>query len=694
MDVSVIIVNYNTKQLLADCIRSIYKQTKGVSFEVIVSDNGSVDGSVQMLKNDFPSVVLVENNFNLGFGAGNNRGLVVAKGKYVFYLNSDTILLNNAIKYFYDYFEKNGKKDNIGALGSNLLNQDLQVIHSYGNFITSKSFLDELLHTFYGMTKLTIMALFLRRRKKRVLGTDVKDFYVGEVDYITGADLFLPNDSNAKFDERYFMYVEEVDLQYNLAKLNKKRLLIDGPKILHYQGSSSKKTQDLLRVHGTFSHIYNNISRTYFLEKNHCSFVSLLLIKLLIVLIWLNPFLLKTNARYIAKLFSSNRKDVRLGGLDFDIYIISSFKDLDYIGRNVEFIKKYIKAKSVYVVTKKVDAKFKEALPMCSFIDEDSIIEGLDFDSVKKELMKYSLVSQNTGWYFQQFLKYACAFIAKNRYYLVWDADTIPLRDIAFFDKKGRPLFNLKREYVDYYFYTIKNLFGYEKKTKESFISEHMLFDSFVVKEICQSITDGTQFKKESFWKEILRASFDFDRSHESTQRNFSEYETYGVYCDYKHPSHYGKRKLVTLRYGSEYLGDNPSVEILEWAAKDFDTISFERYEKNKRVDAIIQLTKDPKIRKKISFKHLLLEYQRDYNNKLRIAFFSFNKKKIKELQENYKYFRYDYVFGKKLYYNSLRVFFSNSRERHLVWLKHNRWIMDVYKMLKRLYMVITGQCF
>ena len=75
MDVSVIIVNFNTKELTGNCLRSVFEQTKDIDFEVIVSDNGSTDGSVEMIKTEFPQVVLIENNANLGFGAANNRGL-------------------------------------------------------------------------------------------------------------------------------------------------------------------------------------------------------------------------------------------------------------------------------------------------------------------------------------------------------------------------------------------------------------------------------------------------------------------------------------------------------------------------------------------------------------------------------------------------------------------------------------------
>ena len=107
MQVSIIIVNYNTKELLNNCLKSIYKYTKDIDFEIIVSDNGSTDNSISMLKTEFPQVVIVDNGKNLGFGAANNKGLEIAKGKYIFYLNSDTLILNNAVKIFYDYFEAN-----------------------------------------------------------------------------------------------------------------------------------------------------------------------------------------------------------------------------------------------------------------------------------------------------------------------------------------------------------------------------------------------------------------------------------------------------------------------------------------------------------------------------------------------------------------------------------------------------------
>ena len=299
LNVSIIIVNYNTKQLLADCLKSIYEQTKDISFEVIVSDNGSVDGSIEMLKTDFPQVILIENNANLGFGAANNRGLAVAKGKYIFYLNSDTILLNNAVKYFFDYWEKYGEKENLGALGCNLVNKDGEYSHSYGTFLNLDEELFNSFHQLYGIYKLSIKRLLLN--KITYSPTKHSEKYIGNVDVIIGADLFLKNDENARYDERYFMYHEEQDLQFQLAKQDKIRKIIDDPKIVHLERKSSEKFRDEIKSLSSFANIHCTISMFKFFKKNmypHFS-VKILLLKIFNILLWLNPLLFKTNAKYI-----------------------------------------------------------------------------------------------------------------------------------------------------------------------------------------------------------------------------------------------------------------------------------------------------------------------------------------------------------------------------------------------------------
>ena len=309
MDVSIIIVNYNTKKLLADCLNSIYEQTKDISFEVIVSDNGSKDGSIEILKTNFPQVILIENNANLGFGAANNRGLAIAKGKYIFYLNSDTILLNNAVKMFFDYWEENGEKENIGALGCNLLDADGNVTLSYGNPMGEADSVNELiknrLSTMYSSYKVAFKYYILRRKLHEVITNKNATRCIGNVGYITGADLFLKNNLNAYFDEKIFLYYEETDLQWQLSKNGFKSLLIDGPEIIHYEGGSEKKIKYEVVDLASFSTMNLYKSSIYFLKKNKiASHFQVLLLKTITLFLWLNPLIFSKTRKFIFSVLS------------------------------------------------------------------------------------------------------------------------------------------------------------------------------------------------------------------------------------------------------------------------------------------------------------------------------------------------------------------------------------------------------
>lgn len=296
MDVSVIIVNYNTKELTRNCLRSVFEQTKGIDFEVIVSDNGSTDGSIEMMRTEFPRIVLIENNENLGFGAANNRALKVAKGKYVFYLNSDTLLLNNAVKIFFDYWEENGERENLGALGCNLLDKSFEITHSFATFPHIKSLVFS-----YAMRNIRfdVKRLFhffnfdYTRWNKKLIYKE----YFGKVDYITGADLFLKNNKYAKFDERYFLYSEEVQLEYNLAKDGLNRLIIDGPKIMHLQGSSDEAFNEDLKKYTTFGKVQMDISTVKFIKYNF-STIAAEICKILILRFWHKKINRERTIRY------------------------------------------------------------------------------------------------------------------------------------------------------------------------------------------------------------------------------------------------------------------------------------------------------------------------------------------------------------------------------------------------------------
>lgn len=234
LDVSIIIVNFNTREVIKNCLKSIFEKTKNIDFEVIVSDNGSSDGSVEMIRTEFPQVILIENNANLGFGAANNRGLKIAKGKYIFYLNSDTVLLNNAVKIFFDFWKNSPEKDRLGALGCNLVDADGKHGTSAMNFpypkISTRALLFCICKSFISKN---VWSRFVKTRNFTQKNSCV--------DAIIGADLFLKNNSDAEFNELFFLYCEEVELQYRLFKKNKIRKIIDTPRIVHLEGASDSK---------------------------------------------------------------------------------------------------------------------------------------------------------------------------------------------------------------------------------------------------------------------------------------------------------------------------------------------------------------------------------------------------------------------------------------------------------------------
>lgn len=233
MDVSIIIVNYNTLHLLTECIDSIRSHTYGIEYEIIVVDNASSDGSVDFLKRHYPEVMTIEAGDNLGFGRANNIGITKSCGRYLFLLNSDTLLINNAVKIFYERAEKLASEGRqIGAIGSILLGKDRNTCHSYGQFITPKSELKE------------VMSKYLRFLKSASNTHPLKINGEINVDYVTGADMFIPrNVINATkgFDPDYFMYCEEVDWQKRMSEYGYERLIVEGPGIIHLEGGSDSK---------------------------------------------------------------------------------------------------------------------------------------------------------------------------------------------------------------------------------------------------------------------------------------------------------------------------------------------------------------------------------------------------------------------------------------------------------------------
>lgn len=240
IDVSIIIVNYNTLQLTKQCINSINEKTKGLSYEIILVDNASTDGSKEVFESD-TTIEYIYNKNNIGFGKANNIGCQYAKGEYVFLLNSDTYLLNNAIYLLWKQF-KDLKKEgvtNIACVGCMLRNSDGLMAHSYSKFPTmARAILDSSLYPI--LWKLRIISKQSTNSNYVKNGEGLRFF---DVDYITGADLMIDRtvcDILGLFDPDFFMYSEEVELQHRYMKAGYRRIINNEAQIVHLEGKSNK----------------------------------------------------------------------------------------------------------------------------------------------------------------------------------------------------------------------------------------------------------------------------------------------------------------------------------------------------------------------------------------------------------------------------------------------------------------------
>ncbi len=281
MDVSIIIVNYNTQELTSSCIDSICEQTIGLEYEIIVVDNNSQDNSRKILSED-KRIMFVESGENLGFGRANNLGLQKATGEYVFFLNSDTYLLNNAVKEFYDFIEQNCVKLKIGALGCILKGTDLQQTHSYAKFPNAWRTIRDIL------TDHIIKRFGYKSVMKLDDGAKENAGYF-RVDYITGADLFVSRKMLEKFgvfDPDFFMYYEETEMQFRWTKCGFFNYIIKTPQIVHVEGGSQKQEvsfpkkmrqmkSQLLYFRKTMSYFMYGIFRVlYFFCHVHLLFIG------------------------------------------------------------------------------------------------------------------------------------------------------------------------------------------------------------------------------------------------------------------------------------------------------------------------------------------------------------------------------------------------------------------------------------
>lgn len=295
MEISVIIVNYNTLHVLNPCIDSIIEHTTGIDYEIIVVDNGSTDGSVEILAKD-KRIVFIPTSKNLGFGKANNKGLEIARGKYIFFLNSDTLLKNNAIKMLYDFAEQYQGK--LGALGCILEDRQGNRIHSYGQFPKMKDDFKKFLWI------PVLKGLHLYHQPI----TEYPEHWM-TVDYVTGADLFVSRqvlDECGAFHPAFFMYCEEseMELRFNLHGYD--NVILNGPRIIHLEGEGSKDGKSSKFMRDTYRQQKSEYIYYKLTEPRWKYFLYRIIHPVLRQTVWLNPNISFADKwKFIKQLFIS-----------------------------------------------------------------------------------------------------------------------------------------------------------------------------------------------------------------------------------------------------------------------------------------------------------------------------------------------------------------------------------------------------
>jgi GT2 family glycosyltransferase len=235
MDLSVIIVNYNVKYFLEQCLHAVHKAAQKISAEIIVADNNSADGSARMIRERFPQVALISNSANLGFAKANNQAMAKASGRYILLLNPDTVVQEDTFSKCMAYMDHHPEA---GCLG-------VKMIDGKGRYLPeSKRALPTPLTAFYKIFGLA--ALFPRSRRfgKYHLGYLNRDD-IQEVDVISGAFMFIRRtalEKTGNLDERFFMYGEDIDLSYRFKLAGYCNIYFPDTTIIHYKGESTRKS--------------------------------------------------------------------------------------------------------------------------------------------------------------------------------------------------------------------------------------------------------------------------------------------------------------------------------------------------------------------------------------------------------------------------------------------------------------------
>ena len=253
MDLSIVIVNWNSKEYLRRCIASILAKTQGIEFEILVNDSASFDGSGEMLRQNYPQVRFIQSDMNLGFAKANNKAFREACGRCILFLNPDTEFVSPAANIMFDYLNR---LPEAGAIGCKLLNGDRSIqtscIQSFPT-ILNQLLGSEYLRRLWPKSSLWGMAPLFN------FGKEPK-----EVDVISGACIMIKRaifEWVGLFSEDYFMYAEDLDLCYKVKQVGYKNYFIPKATVVHFGGGSTQ------RIASAYSVVLMRESVWHFLRK-------------------------------------------------------------------------------------------------------------------------------------------------------------------------------------------------------------------------------------------------------------------------------------------------------------------------------------------------------------------------------------------------------------------------------------------
>jgi GT2 family glycosyltransferase len=235
MDLSIIIVNWNTKDLLVQCLESVYQTIKEIEMEVIVVDNGSTDGSIAAAAERFPEVKFIQNQMNLGFARANNQAFSLSRGRYLLLLNPDTIVKNGATEGLISFMDAHPEA---GVAGPQLLNSDGSKQNSIANFPSLA-------------TELFNKSLLRRLFPKRFPGKERDYTEPLEVDSVIGACMIVRREviePVGLLDEDYFLFLEETDWCYRIKRAGWKIYHLPQVEISHFQGKGVETEKKKAKV--------------------------------------------------------------------------------------------------------------------------------------------------------------------------------------------------------------------------------------------------------------------------------------------------------------------------------------------------------------------------------------------------------------------------------------------------------------